>query len=611
MFLAPALARLGELCRRFGEGLAELADLENACRAALKFSRENRHVFERVAVGIVIDRPVADLQHQYRLELDAQEEALRKLLDAAREGRERGLQEALGTVLSTAGRCMEIADQMRAEEEKRPRFSPHPELDHFIKAGINVLNGAATLVEIECRMPTIIALVEQNDLDVERFRRLYGHPDLVQPTVESLAQMRAGLGAVSQSLRESEPQALLDGLKLLGMGSTSLAQSLLEFEKIADEARFPYLNELHLGQERLHPETDRAIFRALWARVEKAFYHYENEVRSVKELALFPLLEAVWSRTDAAVRELGRELTKLAPQWAADPTGVPLGGLEKGFERVRQGLEEMWRRLESELTRLDKAPQFAMLRELVLRLARGAASTDDFKRALEHNRKIQEELLAELPEGELADLLTRQGQAYAEMERFLEDDDPAHLTLGWSMLDQTLPRMIEMVSAVPRREAPRPVGCFRCGTVNPPGAGFCKQCKAALGGSTGPTEYTDITTPPEVTARPSHLVRLEELVHGLENGSSTREELYEEIDKQLDRADNIWRQFEAQVVPLTGTDPVLDAYVNFFADQISTFMEGLVSMREGSLRGGLATCWTSGTELVGLKARIEGALKAR
>ena len=31
----------------------------------------------------------------------------------------------------------------------------------------------------------------------------------------------------------------------------------------------------------------------------------------------------------------------------------------------------------------------------------------------------------------------------------------------------------------------------------------------------------------------------------------------------------------------------------------------------GHLRGGLATCWSSGTELVGLKSRIEEALKSR
>lgn len=588
--------------------MAELADLENACRAALKFSRENRHIFERVAVGIVIDFPVAELQRQYRAELDAQEGALRKLLEAAREGRPRGLQDALGTVLSTAGRCVEIADQMRAEEEKRPRYSPIPELDHFIKAGINVLNGAATLVELECRLPHIFTLVEQKELDVERFRRLYGQPELVQPTGDALAQMRAGLGAVAQCFRETEPQALLDGLRLLGAGSTALMRSLLEFEKVAAEAPYPFLHELQLGQERLHPETDRAIFGLLWSRVEASFYHYENEVRSVKELALFPLMESVWNRTDAAARELGRELTRLAPQWAASPTLVPLGQLEKGFERVRQGLEELWRRLESELTRLEKAPQFAMLRELVLRVARGTASEEDLQRALEHNRKSHQELLAGAPPGELSELLERQDAAYSELEKFFQDHEPGHLLMGWTMLDATLPRMIELAEG-PKRDLPQPVGCFRCGTVNPPGSGFCKTCKAALGGSSGPTEYTDITTPPEVRARPAHLVRLEELVQALENGAATQEDLIVELDKQLDRADNIWRQFEAQVVPLTGTDPTLDAYVNFFADQISEFMEGLVSMREGNLRSGLALCWSSGTELVGLKSRIEEALR--
>ncbi len=612
MFVAPVLAHLGDLGRRFGEGQAELSDLEQAGRAALSYCRDHRFLFERVAVSIVIDRAVAELQRQYRAELEAQEQALDRLLQAAREGRQRGLQDALGTVMSTAGRCQELAAQLRAEEEKRPRFSPVSGVDQFIKVGINVLNGALGPVELESRLSATINVVEGLALNVERFRRLYDRPDLVHPSVEPLAQMRAGLGAVAQAFKESSPQALLDGLKLLGAGSTGMLTSLRAFEEVARaQSVMPFVNELRLGQERLHPEADRELIRQLWSQVEQTFYHYENEVRSVRELSLFPLLEAEWSRTDTATRELGRELTRVAPLYAESPRTAPLGALEGGFERVRQGLDELWRRLEFEMARLAEAPQFELLRELVLQVSRGRASRQDLERALEHNRNLQEELLSEVG-GELAELLAAQGEAYAEMARFLQDDDPAHLLQGWLRLDATLPRMIELVQASRQSlgaQAPLQVSCFRCGAVNPPGQGFCRSCKAVLGSSTGPTEYTDITGGPPRGGSPAHLARLEQLVAGVELGSSIREELIAEIDKQMDRADHIWRQFEAQVSPLTGQNEALDAYVHFFIEQMSNYMEGLEAMREGDLHHGLSLCQASGHELVGLKARIEEALR--
>ncbi|MCE7872538.1 hypothetical protein DYH09_19455 [bacterium CPR1] len=612
MFVAPVLAYLGDLGRRFGEGQAELSDLEQAGQAALSFCRDHRFVFERVACSIVIDRTVAELQRQYRAELEAQEQALERLLQTAREGRLRGLQEALGQVMSTAGRCQELAAQLRAEEEKRPRYSPVSEVDQFIKVGINVLNGALPAVELESRLGGTMKVVEGLALDVERFRRLYDRSDLVQPSIEPLAQMRAGLGAVAQAFREASSQTLLDGLKLLGAGSTGMLTSLRAFEQVARaQSCVPFLNELRLGQERLHPEADRELIRQLWGRVEQIFYHYENEVRSVRELSLFPLLEAEWSRTDTATRELGRELTRAAPIYAENPRGIPLAALEGGFERVHQGLEELWRRLEAEMGKLAEAPQFELLRELVLQVARGRASRQDLERALEHNRKLQEELLSEV-QGEMADLLAAQGEAYAEIALFLQDDDPAHLLQGWTRLEATLPRMIELVKAARASlgaQSPQQVSCFRCGAVNPPGQGFCRSCKAVLGSSTGPTEYTDITAGPPRGRSPAHLARLEQLVAGFEGGASSRDELIMEIDRQMDRADDIWRQFEAQVSPLTGQNEALDAYVHFFIEQMSNYMEGLEAMREGDLYHGLSLCQASGHELVGLKARIEEALR--
>ncbi|MEW6284022.1 MAG: hypothetical protein AB1758_35745, partial [Candidatus Eremiobacterota bacterium] len=321
--IAPPLSCLVEEARRLAEGEGDPESLDQACVRAITFNRDSTHLLEHLAAGILRTRETHELLRQARAELAAQLEAVERIRAVAREGRRTALAEASRVVQSTAERLVELSERLSAEEAKEQRYAPMAEVDHFIKTGINVLNGHLHPVELESRFPAMIRVVQGLQQDVERFARLYDEPALVEPARAELETLQAALGAGSSYLREGTREPLEDCLKLLGRGATEVQRHLIAFDTVARRARHPFLEEVRRARER----GANDLLPGLWNRVEAAFYHFERELQAARQFSLFPLLEEEWTAASAAVHELGASMTAAAslPEFALEP-------LEQGFD---------------------------------------------------------------------------------------------------------------------------------------------------------------------------------------------------------------------------------------------------------------------------------------
>ncbi|MBI3928239.1 MAG: hypothetical protein HY319_22030 [Armatimonadetes bacterium] len=639
-FLAPSIAHVLEAAERYSGGHLSADQLKATLPEAVSFVQDSGHLYRTLSAGILRTETVEELLNQARLELEAQAEALQKVELAAEEGRVHAVREWSQKLRASSERLLELYGKLQEEERKEKVYSPFPELDHFIKTGINLLNGFLEPLAVQNRIPTLMGLAGKLRADVDRFRALHGALEVADRAAGPLDRIAAGVGACIAFVQEGRREALQDGLKLLGSGSVQLAEVLQEFDRVAaghqQYSSHRPLEELARAltahrEDRVPPE----LVDQTWAAVDAAFHYYDREVRSVRSFSLFPALEEDWKPVSEAVERLRQKLEPLAEVVRSRPRleSFPLAELDAAFSAVVSGTESLWQRLDNEVKKLQGAPHLEALRDMIGRAIQGNVPRRELREGLEHFKRLQAELLSDLGRSrdagtqQLAALLATHTAGFDLMERYFEDEDPGHLRRGWAFIEQSLPRLIEIGQEMKERveaqrapeEGPRQVLCFRCGASNTPGRRYCASCNAMLPATLEtPVEYTDIIggQEDEQGFQPANLVRLEQLAERVEAGDCSRGELARELDQLLAQADQTRRMFEKQLVPMLGSDAVLTSYATFFAQALAQFVEGLLTMRgfaeEGSLnllRSGLVMALEAGEQLDLMRHKIDQAIR--
>ncbi len=630
VFLAPSLARILDAATRWGAGKATAEEVQEAFPEAAQFVAQGVQMFEMLHSGILRTDETEELIRQIRLEHQAQVEALKLLDEAVKEKRPQSLLKGTEQLRSSSTRLLELFGRLQEKEHTELVYSPYPVIDHFVKTGINLLNGHLEPVALQDRVAPVAALVQGLRGEAERFGLLYEQEALAGEARKWLEQMEAGLGAAMAWLQEtSNKKVLEDSCKLLGAGSVQLAQVLARFDQTAAQSakfsRHRVLEELARAHQGSFPPE-------LKARVQTAVQELLGAwLRELEGLRLHPL-----------ANEMDIQMQEAHSAWEAARRALEAGGqfaeLDAAFTALAEKLLALRARLEEESVKYGGAPHLARLREVIGRALAGTLPKSELKASLgqykEQHQSLVDQLQADAGDPVTAELLTflaAHGAAFQRMELFLEDGDQEHLRQGWQLIAVTLPRVMELSAQLRERfglhkpdGGPSQVTCLRCGTGNHHDQRYCKQCNAILPKvNQSVTEYTEITGGPELdipqaNPGPANLVALEQICRAAEASQLSRQEVGILLDKMLANADRTRQNFEKQVIGLMGRDSTFDAYAQFFAIKMNLFVQGLMQMRTfadgaqlSALLSGLAACKEAGEELEVFQERIQKALKGR
>lgn len=616
--LAPPLNRLIDAAERFARGESSADEVRSLLPGARGFLAEGRGLFRLISPGILRTTEVERLLDECVQDMDSQEEALASLEAALGEGSAPRVGTAAGRLRDAATRLARGYGGLHEEEQKEKIYTPFPVLDHFLKVGLNVLEGQATRADLAERFPPVVALVERLGRDVDRFAALYESPEVSAQTVrEFVGTLQAGLGALVEYFENDTRSALADALKLLGRGSAALHEGLVEMDGVASKVRggrHPYLAELRLALERGLPWP---LVQDAWSLVTAAEEHYRTELDAFRRFPLSPFLEAEEAQARAALDATAAALARLD---FTQPGRPDLSGLDGPFDALSAGVARLWERLEEELARYREAPHLEELRERVGRALLGEPSEELLRERLAHFHEVQRALAAEAAGGglppdlaaELTGLFAGQDAGYQVMLASIPSRDLRELRRGWELLEATMPRMLELARGMreaisARREAaPAGVTCMRCGRKNAPGTRYCAGCNAILPAlGTAPAEETDILGG-EPAAGPTRLSRLEGLIAGAAEAS----EILAEVASLQDMAGQIAGRLRQQ-----GGTGAEGEFASFFHERVEAYLQGLgwiqACAESGDTTGmwqGLEACRAAEEDIADLKREIDAAL---
>ncbi len=596
------------------------------------FCAEGRALFALVCPGLLRTPEVDRILEECRQDLDAQDQALSDMEEALARGAATSVGNCAARLREAATRLAQGYGALHGEETKEKVYSPFPVLDHFLKVGLNVLEGHVGRGELAERFPPVVALVGRLERDVARFSALYEAPEVAGPMAELVGTMQAGLGALVEYFELGSRPALADGLKLLGRGSAAAHEGIAEMDRRAASCRrnaHPYLEELHRSLQR-HSEGRLSwlMVQDAWQLVQAAARHYRQELEAFRRFPLYPFLEADEAPARAALQQVEAELARLDPAFAQ--AGRPeVSGLEGAFSALSAQMLSLWDRIEEEMARYSEAPHFEELRERVGRALSGEPPEELLHQRLVHFHAVQQELAGEALSGglepalatELSSLLAAQDEAYQVMLGSLEGRDLALLRRGWEMLEATMPCMLQIARDMrqalqaARPAAPARLSCLRCGQENAPGTRYCRSCNAVLPEVVqAPTEYTDIMGGGPAGGE-TRLSLLEDLLSRAEGGQVGVEEILAEVSALEHMAGQVARTLVQQVGPAAQGQEA--EFAARFREQVESYLQGLEWIRDRAAEAdvpgmwrGLEACRVAGEEIASLKGRIDAVLAA-
>ncbi|MGI5843819.1 MAG: hypothetical protein ACOX9B_06560 [Candidatus Xenobium sp.] len=630
--LAAPLVRILDAAERLAEGRATPAEVYDALSGARDFCAEGRALFALVSPGLLRTAEVDRILEECRQDLDAQEEALKALEEALKASEPSRVGWAAERLREAASRLARGYGLLHEEEKKEKIYSPFPAVEHFLKVGLNVLEGHVGRAELTERFPPVVALVGRLERDHQRFEALYGAEEVALPMVGLLEAMQAGLGAIAEYFESGSRSALADGLKLLGRGSAAAHELLPEMDRVAAATRrsgHAYLDELRRALD-CHAEgrLPWMLVRDAWQLVRDAESHYRQELDAFRRFPLYPFMKDDELPARAALDQVQVELELLEPAFDREST-PDLAGLEPAFDELASQVAHLWDRIEEELGRYSEAPAFQELRERVGRALSGEPVDLLLRQQFSSFHETQQELLNQLAQGglegglgsELGALLAVQDQAWQVLLSSLEGPDLAVLRRGWELLEATMPRMVEIARGMrqvlqkSRPAAPTGMACMRCGHANPPGVRYCGACSAVLPEVfQAPTEYTDILGG-GASETGTRLSNMERLLTAYEVGQVEGEEVLAELVALEQMSEQVLRTLE-QDEPRIQTDQEAD-FARRFRELANDDAQGLALLRKGLEEGDLSAAWqglevcrVAAQGVIGLKQEIDAVMNS-
>lgn len=592
--LSPQFNRVIDAAQRFSQGEATSQELEVAIQDAKVFFEQGSQLFERITPAILRSPQIDETLQHCREDIAAQDQALSLIEESYQRLSREGVANAAKALDAAALRLAEDYHCLAQLERQEKIYSPFAAIDHFIKTGLNVLEGHAQPQDLINRFPPVVSLTERTTRDITRFSAIYSEPAITSLMDKLVPNLNAGLGACLQYFRTGWKPALADGLKLLGRGSTAVHSGLMEMDRVIiakRESKHAYLDELRRSQ------TVLAQGKLSWQHVMDAFSlvtlaldNYRNELKAFGRFPLRPFLK---EEEQAALQAIEACEQALKSFEVGLQRHIPQDTryLEPFFDDLVIKINALWDGIDREIKRYSTAPHFQELRERVGRALLGEPIGAMLKQPLEHFNHLQQQLSQEVAANlspdtarELAAILDSQDQAYQVMLKATELDDLEMLKQGWQVIEETMPLIMDIAGEMRlaleavRSETPSGVTCMRCSTTNAAGSRYCCKCNAMLMEiATAPTEYTDITDPnagsqPGKTG-PTRIALLESMISQLQTEGIDNEQVMQQVQELQQLVQAIATTYAQHTANRLNEQEA--EFGQYFEEQIQHYFEGL------------------------------------
>ncbi len=180
-----------------------------------------------------------------------------------------------------------------------------------------------------------------------------------------------------------------------------------------------------------------------------------------------------------------------------------------------------------------------------------------------------------------------QAEALASMASWCDTGDPDELRGGWEYMASVLPEMRRLAADMRIRlqggvQYTRETVCMKCGSANLKNARTCSVCGAVLPQvASANYAFTDMDGHDDSLQMTSgNLLRLENLMHDLEQGRAGENEIRSLLDDLLRNAENVKRVFENKLYPAIRKEGKGLGTAKQFSDDLASYISGLEMMAQ-------------------------------
>lgn len=588
--LPQPFANAVKLCDSAYEG-EKPEDAEAVLSAARNCSEELMGEIERYSWGIIWTNEVQELLGKCFREIGNQ----RVIFD--------DLEKALGNMellkIKKAKEDLEFSFKMLDEawnellSVKKVHFSPYGPIDIVIKASMNVLAGYLNPAPLAVLHVPAAVFVSRLAASVKRHEKFYGETENSKLAVKITEGLQLGVGALAKYLDTLDKVCLEDSLRLLRT-SRQLHEVM---ERLGEEAaekrerRHPLGEEFYRAKECKLSGHDLAMFRRAAATA------VQSDVTAAQYLIEHPLCVLSGVDTEALKQAAVNAAECINSSLSKDWDDIDTEEIDNALADFSELIAQEMAKVTGDYEVVRGAAHFEELIVSVGLALAGKLAPEEFMAVLEYqNERLQEaaeevnKSRAQMDPAEfvkLSQCFNVQAEALASMASWCDTGDPDELRGGWEYMASVLPEMRRLAADMRIRlqggvQYTRETVCMKCGSANLKNARNCSVCGAVLPQvASANYAFTDMDGHDDSLQMTSgNLLRLENLMHDLEQGRAGENEIRSLLDDLLRNAENVKRVFENKLYPAIRKEGKGLGTAKQFSDDLASYISGLEMMAQ-------------------------------
>jgi hypothetical protein len=571
----PAISTAIDCILGYAGGTLQAGAVQDAITSALQWNRRARAIYDYWKTSAPLkDAEIASIMERIERYFAAREETLRDMAADCAQENAHALVDKVKDLKESSIALTDLTLALRKQNRQKDVYSPVPTVDDLIKTGINVYTEAYPPDALKVKIPTVIALKKEYDLDVSLFEKYF--PDetaLIEKLKQDLYYLEQSIGAVYSFIESGDRGDLLTGLKALGIASTQMARDLLETQQVRKSKGLssnPIIDEflkdaLARSQGELSDEDFERSFQGMRSYVQNTWGDMQRFFRD------FFVRRAVGEKYYALFAEQVRTLEETLEALRRTQSKDLLDKLGSTFEKLLDTRQSFYKDALVE-KELSKDLDIEELRDIMKAVKDGVLHTGALqeklikvsKRAAEAVRKL--EFLPEYDELKgLKEILVGQQKAYEAIGFWFADRNPLRLLAGIEEMENNFEAYLDGEAKIESwMKYVNWVVCGNCGHSNFPDERACTECRTPL---PEPGRYQDgyldlrMTKDDEVylagdaSGVSSEGLRLKKTVEGYFNGDISAGQLKEYLDYLQRKVNSIKCQFVQRVLPSIRQNP--------------------------------------------------------
>ena len=533
----PDIARVVDIGKSvvFGD-LEAISSLKKASVLALEFVENFENIFLNLSLSFYRNDEVDEIINFTKQDIGQLKKVLKEIEPVLDKEKFIELNPILYSLEKYSMRIANSMDRLSSFKEIDDYESPIPVVNRVIKLSYNVAEGRVGKEELIVFFPVIASFVSYIELDISRFAAIYkNEKDIISAGKKLVSDLQRAAGALSVYIKEDEPTALVDSIRIFKFASSALYLLLKKMDGITSGAS--EVSKLTPVSEFVKAYTafkdgkaDKNVVLTALNALDRLVIFYNETVSSIKKSHYFYFIEPLYNadtQLASAFVAYWKKVFEKAKKLSED---IDTNELVSKFETRAKELEKIVEAHENEIRKVSQAPFIEEIKELTGRYLSGALVPEYYSSRLEafsqNHRVLTDEFKSKSVSSELAkevrQLLDMQREGIDEMLLFLEDSGKEHLVSGMKSLESPIPRLFEIYKGSSPVIKKVEFCCPSCSKPYKKGDKICNSCSTNL-----PVFISEDVSGEEDTVKPlpSKLETIVKALKDFDSGAIVKDEL--------------------------------------------------------------------------------------